>query len=1102
MHGRKNSGTGLNSSAERIWNSEKNEGNVFDYCEGLGPSAQGSNNTPLQNSRKSKRLAMEGNNQVEATISKLDALINKPGTEKELRLAMRQLDKWFSFNDYTQDLELRAEDIMTQAIELVQEMNPNVKTFDDALGTAIPYRSSFQSQQNLLDQVGSDITELEANQRRILELEQDLLALEGQLTSINSEDGSKTPPRTDFGKGSERSQARAQVGPREKGTPSRLAEAVDITPLSPDSRKKVLATGMAVIVDGSLLQRKESFAIIKRKEESPIRTKRQGTIEHRRYPPLYGHDFIKQPFGAQWKVPTKAHCESNYPPFDFINQQKGDLLPVFQGNILDYPSWQATFYCNVHVQNQVVMYKCLALDQAVSLEIKKNLFSGLGTSAYEYWLRTQRLDDTYGGQQRQTMALVNQLDCLGDVSKSMEMLQKSVFVLQQIIHTPFWKAKGPEMVGQLMHRLSPGVRRGYANYCVTQRPPVDQNLETLYQFLQERLRVKQISSMAEVGRPPETPVRKKTSKIGTPRCKKGRKTGLSQKVKRAFSGPSHTHYLEYEDENTQAGDWQDEEDETSDLEEKQGTILLKQKRSLKCYFCGGRHGIFRCLDFNNQITSSQRLQWIQDNKYCRVCLNSEHEGECSKVIKRPCKYCTGTDHHSLLHIKGMAIIRKAPAKPKAPRGPQGKPEETSKTEKTSSKQDKGMHPSAPGENKLPSLNGDPLAKELHKATSRARDSVSLSTGVIRVVHATTGEIITLNALDDSCATDVAMSLEMANRLGLQGKMEKYTALGHGGKTVTWDAMKTTLTLLDKDGKRIVDVPVYCYNNPIPGMKVEDWNSLKKNWDHLKGLNIPDTPDQGLAHIIIGANLAGLTASLQPDITGRNIGDPVARLTRLGYFIRGQTETSDKNPEDCPLTQLHTFYMIKHQSQQLDIPAERLEFKGTLEEGGLDNQASTDSGIVMEKGKHIDTDERQTYPKSEETLVLEDEGRVIPVQYTSQHSVASDRKRAQLYTLQPKAGINGLIYRDDLADPIQTLLTSRHCSGWHRGDTVQSGQPLEYCDGGTKLRQIVKHSNKPERPKAPDKKKPGKGVRRKERESVCQAAGRKDLFSSWLLQRPF
>ena len=41
-----------------------------------------------------------------------------------------------------------------------------------------------------------------------------------------------------------------------------------------------------------------------------------------------------------------------------------------------------------------------------------------------------------------------------------------------------------------------------------------------------------------------------------------------------------------------------------------------------------------------------------------------------------------------------------------------------------------------------------------------------------------------------------------------------------------------------------------------------------------------------------------------------------------------------------------------------------------------------------------------------------------------------------------------------------------------------------------MRQIVKQSNKPERPKAPDKKKPGKGVRRKERESVWQAAGRK------------
>ena len=68
-----------------------------------------------------------------------------------------------------------------------------------------------------------------------------------------------------------------------------------------------------------------------------------------------------------------------------------------------------------------------------------------------------------------------------------------------------------------------------------------------------------------------------------------------------------------------------------------------------------------------------------------------------------------------------------------------------------------------------------------------------------------------------------------DKLGLEGPMEKYTALGHGGNTVTWNAMRTTMTLIDRNGKEVKDVPVYCYNNPIPGLKVEDWRTLKAAW---------------------------------------------------------------------------------------------------------------------------------------------------------------------------------------------------------------------------------------------------------------------------------
>ena len=244
-----------------------------------------------------------------------------------------------------------------------------------------------------------------------------------------------------------------------------------------------------------------------------------------RYPCYYGQDFINMKFGENWPVPTIEEANKKYTVYDFHrNAPGGGLLPIFSENILDYPSWQSTICQSIHVQNRPVMQKCLALDSCVSDRLRSEMFTGLGTSAYEYWLRTQRLDDRFGGEQRQMAALMYKLDCLRNVEKSTQALQQAVYVLQHIIHTPFWTAKGAEMIGMLMHKMSTSVRRSFADFCVTNNCK-KQDLKALHRFLDERRQVEQVAEMCYMMARSEKGSRKSKS---TPQKR------MSPKIKKTF----------------------------------------------------------------------------------------------------------------------------------------------------------------------------------------------------------------------------------------------------------------------------------------------------------------------------------------------------------------------------------------------------------------------------------------------------------------------------------------------------------------------------------------------------------------------------------------
>ena len=490
-------------------------------------------------------------------------------------------------------------------------------------------------------------------------------------------------------------------------------------------------------------------------------------------------------------------------------------------------------------------------------------------------------------------ALLERLECLSYVDKNRESLQKGVHVLQQIIHTPFWNSKGAEMVGLLLHKLPPRVVKGYANYCVTHKPyPLSQTMTTLYMYLDEKETVENMARAATYRQPP---------------TKQGNGThGNGGHIKRTYvtkgtEGEAEAEGLEYEDSLEVVFD--DGEDFLlNDVPPAPATVLVtKTVQKPACAYCKGNHNIVRCNKFINETLSKDRISWILRNSHCSVCLQ-KHAGDCYGDFQRYCKHCKKKEHHSYLHPASQAVDKKKKAgsvtfktSPKAKKLGRVHLATGVKMDSLEEEESSDLHEDEKGGEEETEQPETKTAQNF-VAKKQAEDDVSLCTGVIRVAHPKTGHQVLLNALNDTCATDTVMSLTLAEKLGLKGPLVPYRVMGHGGHEATFQAMKTELRLLDQNGKQVTTAPVYCYNDPLEGLVVEDWAELKRDWPHLKDLDIPPVVKEGQAQIIIGTKWAGLGASVTPDIVGPQLSDPVARKTILGYFICGQTDP-DVDPSE-------------------------------------------------------------------------------------------------------------------------------------------------------------------------------------------------------------
>ena len=98
-------------------------------------------------------------------------------------------------------------------------------------------------------------------------------------------------------------------------------------------------------------------------------------------------------------------------------------------------------------------------------------------------------------------------------------------------------------------------------------------------------------------------------------------------------------------------------------------------------------------------------------------------------------------------------------------------------------------------------------------------------------------------------------------------------------------MPVEFTLESVNGQINRRISAYTTNRVTGDLEVIDWNRHKNNWRHLQEISFDSNGSRPIVDMLIGLDQADLHYSYQ-DVRGTAIGDPIARLTPLGWTCVG------------------------------------------------------------------------------------------------------------------------------------------------------------------------------------------------------------------------
>ena len=554
---------------------------------------------------------------------------------------------------------------------------------------------------------------------------------------------------------------------------------------------------------------------------------------------------------------------------DMWRQLKRVSIPVFRGDKRQYESWKAAFLACIDGAPLTPEYKLLQLREYLAGDAQK-VVENLGHSAAAYQAAKDRLERKYGGNRRKMALHLEELDKFKGIRVGSA---RDVEAFADLLDVAVINLKGAGRTDELRDGsfyaklLTKMTEPMVANY---QRWLFEQraaeNVETLLTWVTREAEYVAMAAEAVRGVSSTNPHREPAAP--------GRQSN--------FHGTTN---------------------------------------SRSCPLCTGLHGIWACETFKKQSVS-QRWVTAKAHKLCYRCLTSGHSGrDCSNGRKCGIDNCSFT-HNRLLHGRDSVNSGSSRSRATAAKSP------ARVTERQAHEQTSCSTTTEHTATTLLSMEGEESSSKkatFAASTANLQEVVGLRT--VPVILHYDGKEIATNALLDDGSTATFLNAKVAAELGLVGDTQEVTVDMLNEKHATFSSKLVTVRLKSPDGTVDEEICARTADRIAANLPVVDWKQHASSWQHLSHIEFPRINRRRPIDLLIGIDNAQFHRC-KAEVTGGD-GEPIARLTPLGWTCVGKPSPSEPSPQRTVHSQ--SFLVNKLSRPEADNNLERLvrKFWGLL-----------------------------------------------------------------------------------------------------------------------------------------------------------------------------
>lgn len=589
-------------------------------------------------------------------------------------------------------------------------------------------------------------------------------------------------------------------------------------------------------------------------------------------------------------------AHSRNPPnlgHDMWKTLKRVTIPTFTGDKRQYMSWKAAYIACIHNAPATPEYKLLQLRQYLAGEALASI-ENLGHSAHAYDAAMATLERKYGGARRQIAILMEEIENFRPVRHNhvAQDIQKFADVLTVCV------------VNLQDADMNDELKNGSFYMKVQSKLPA--NILSQYnRWVFENTKTESVLTLLQfVNQEAEFCVAASETVYGvTPNSSRIK----TERDSRHFDDQKYRH---------------------TNREHRTNFT-----NTFTCKVCNGSHGVWQCEQYKS-LPIASRWDKAKTLKLCFRCLGDGHRGgNCRRSRQCGINGCNKT-HNRLLHNN-----------------------QPTNSQITFNEPSIGHGPHRPNESTIPK-EVEPVVQitshTTHGETSVTRNHGNFTT--LRTVPVTLksgNRRIQVNALLDDGSTKTYINEDVAAQLGLQGQTQKVTVNVLNGQKETFETTPVEFGLESLNKQVNINIKAFTTKRVTGNLKAIDWNKHSDQYDHLKGIQFPMMGQKPTVDILIGLDYADLHFSYT-DIRGKT-GEPVARLTPLGWTCIGDPNKADNSPEE---THFIATYFIEDQKSFEEINSTLKQF-WTIENCGTAN-----SPVIIAK------EDKLVFDQAEKSLKFE------------------------------------------------------------------------------------------------------------------------------------